>query len=68
MCLIRKKIILGGAVANLEGFLERILEEFDKLYKRIYHNLYRPINELCTFSNDANLVGAIYKFMKTNIV
>lgn len=34
-----EKIILGGVVSNLEGFLERTLEEFDKLYKKISQSL-----------------------------
>jgi len=63
-----EKIILGGGVSNLEEFLEKISKEFDELYERIYHNPYRPVIDLCTFNNDANLIGAVYKFIENETV
>lgn len=57
-----EKIIIGGGVSSMEGLIERLNKEFDDLLKRINYNTFRPEMEVCTFRNDANLIGAVYNF------
>lgn len=57
-----EKIIIGGGVSSMDGLIERLNIEFDDLLKRINYNTFLPELELCTFRNDANLIGAVYNF------
>lgn len=59
-----EKIILGGGLSNKEGLIPRIEEEFEVLFKRVNHDIFRPILDLCTYKNDANLIGAVYNFIQ----
>ncbi|UUX35271.1 ROK family protein [Fundicoccus culcitae] len=56
------KIIIGGGVSSLEGFKERIEDEFYNLYQRINHFPYFPTIEVSSFKNEANLIGAVINF------
>lgn len=58
-----EKILIGGGVSQLEGFIEKIETQTDKLAERIYTNPYRPFLQTCKFNNDANLIGAVYNFL-----
>lgn len=60
-----EKVIVGGGVSNLEGFVERIEQEIDALFARIYHFPYRPNIERATFKSEANLIGAASHYEKT---
>ena len=60
-----EKIIIGGGVSNLAGLIDRLKIEFAKLLDRIDYNTFRPELDLCTFRNDANLIGAVYHFLQT---
>lgn len=62
-----EKVIVGGGVSNLEGFKERIEQEMDALYERIYPFPYRPQIETATFKSEANLIGAAAHFRKSSI-
>ena len=53
-----EKVIVGGGVSNLEGFVARMEQEIDDLFDRIYHFPYRPQIEIATFKSEANLMGA----------
>lgn len=61
-----EKILIGGGVSNLEGLVDRLNIEFDKLLDRNSFNTFRPELALCTFRNDANLIGAVYNFLQKN--
>lgn len=61
-----EKIIIGGGVSSMDGLIERLNKEFDDLLKRINYKTFRPELEVCTFRNDANLIGAVYNFMQKN--
>lgn len=61
-----EKIILGGGLSNKDGLIERIEEEFKKILERVDHDLFLPVLDLCTYKNDANLIGAVYNFQQHN--
>ncbi|OJF91610.1 ROK family protein [Alkalibacterium sp. 20] len=62
-----EKIIIGGGVSNLDGLLDRLNVEYKQLLKRINSNTFLPELDLCTFRNDANLIGAVFNYLqKTN--
>ena len=62
-----EKIILGGGLSNKDGLIERIEVEFEKILERVDHDLFRPVIDLCTYKNDANLIGAVYNFQQNKI-
>ncbi|TVP90709.1 ROK family protein [Alkalibacterium sp.] len=57
-----EKIIIGGGVSNLNGLLERIELELDRLKESMTFFPFRPIIDTCAFKSDANLIGAVYNF------
>lgn len=59
-----EKIILGGGLSNKEGLITRINEEIEVLFDRLNHDTFRPVLELCTYKNNANLIGAVYNFLQ----
>lgn len=59
-----EKIIIGGGVSNMDGLIDRLDNEFKDLLKRINYDTFCPELELCTFRNDANLIGAVYNFLQ----
>lgn len=61
-----EKIIIGGGVSNMDGLLDRLNSEMIDLLNRIKYKIFRPELELCTFRNDANLIGAVYNFLQKN--
>jgi len=61
-----EKIIIGGGVSSMNGLIERLNSEFEDLLKRINYKTFRPELEVCTFRNDANLIGAVYNFLQKN--
>ncbi|SFC27274.1 Sugar kinase of the NBD/HSP70 family, may contain an N-terminal HTH domain [Alkalibacterium subtropicum] len=61
-----EKIIIGGGVSSMNGLIERLNQEFDRFLKQINHHTFRPDLEVCTFRNDANLIGAVYNFIQKN--
>ncbi|MDN6291416.1 MAG: ROK family protein [Tetragenococcus koreensis] len=61
-----EKIIIGGGISNKKGLLSRLNIEFEKLLKQINFNTFQPELDLCTFRNDANLIGAVYNYLQKN--
>lgn len=59
-----EKVLIGGGVSNMDGILERIEEEFERLFNRMNQHLFVPELELCVFRNDANLIGAVYNYLQ----
>lgn len=57
-------LLIGGGVSNQPDLIEKINEEMDALFGRLRVPPFRPKIELCTFRNDANLIGAIYNFIQ----
>ncbi|WP_423189948.1 ROK family protein [Alkalibacterium sp. f15] len=62
-----EKIIIGGGVSNLEGLIDRLNTEYKQLIKRINYNTFIPELDLCTFRNDANLIGAVFNYLQKNV-
>ena len=57
-----EKILIGGAISQREGFVEKINELLDQM-KHDPKNL--PFKaERCQFGNDSNLIGALYHFLQ----
>lgn len=61
-----EKIIIGGGISNMDGLLDRINAEIEGIFDRVKHDTFRPVIDLCTFKNDANLIGAVYNFYQQN--
>lgn len=59
-----EKIILGGGLSNKDGLIERIEVEFERILEQVDHDLFLPVIDLCTYKNDANLIGAVYNFQQ----
>ncbi|GEK91992.1 ROK family protein [Alkalibacterium kapii] len=59
-----EKIIIGGGISSMDGFIERLNREFEELLKRVECNTFHPKLDLCTFRNDANLIGAVYNYLQ----
>lgn len=60
-----EKVVIGGGVSNLDGFLGKIDDQLDRLSERIYHFPFRPTIEIATFKSEANLIGAASYFERT---
>lgn len=61
-----EKVVIGGGVSNLDGFLGKIEDQLDRLSERIYHFPFRPTIEIATFKSEANLIGAASYFERTH--
>ncbi len=56
-------IVIGGAISAREDIITRIREKLNVMIENI-EIATLPINvQRCAFSNDANLIGAVYHFM-----
>ncbi|GAU77297.1 ROK family protein [Fusibacter sp. 3D3] len=53
-------ILLGGAISERADFLERLEEKFEEIYSGFDYSGVQPRVERCKFSNNANLLGAVY--------
>lgn len=56
-------IVLGGAISEREGIIERLEEKMDEILEAIPAAKIRPRILKCEFCNDANLVGALYHYL-----
>lgn len=59
-----EKIILGGGVSSMEGLVERLEVEYEKLFGGHEFSIFTPVIETCDFKNDANLIGAVYNYLQ----
>ena len=58
-----QKIAIGGGVSAQPLLIEKINEEFDKVYNSLNTPIYRLPIVACQYRNDANLIGAYYGWM-----
>lgn len=58
-----EKILLGGAISDREGFIEKIDEKIDEIRSKVTINTIKPIIGTCTQKKDANLIGALANFL-----
>lgn len=56
------KILIGGAISNREGFIDKINETLNEM-KYESDGLTVKV-ERCQFGNDSNLIGALYHFLQ----
>lgn len=57
-----EKILIGGAISNRPGFIEKINETLQQM-KYDQDGLTVTV-EKCQFGNDSNLIGALYHFLQ----
>jgi glucokinase len=62
-----EKILLGGAISIREDFSLKINQALDNLYKKTYCMLSRPVIEVCETGADANIVGAVYHLINSEL-
>ncbi|MBF4692674.1 ROK family protein [Fusibacter ferrireducens] len=53
-------ILLGGAISSRADFLEKLEAHLDIIYRSFDYGGVRPVIAQCEFSNDSNLLGAVY--------
>jgi len=59
-----EKIIIGGGISQREDLIEEVNSRLKIIYKKLSIDELFPIIDTCTFNNDANLLGAVYNFIK----
>lgn len=61
-----EKFAIGGGISEQPLLIKLINEEYDKIHndfiEKFNSPIYRPMIEGCKFHNDANLLGAYYRF------
>lgn len=59
-----EKFALGGGISEQKIFIEAVQKELDALHKKFPAYLPRPEVVACKYHNDANLFGALYRFLE----
>ncbi|SDJ77999.1 ROK family protein [Sediminibacillus albus] len=59
-------ILIGGGISAREDLIERINEKLDMLLAKIKIATVKPRIDVCKFRQNANLLGAVYGFLKEN--
>ena len=59
-----EKIILGGGISQREDLIKEINNRLRIVYKKLSIDEIFPNLDTCTFNNDANLLGAVYNYIK----
>lgn len=60
-----EKVSIGGGISRQPILIETLDQAMEKLFHRLswYNPASKPVVESCTFSNDANLIGALYHYL-----
>lgn len=56
-------VVIGGAISVREDLVERINEKLEIIIKQAEIAKIMPTVKKCVYSNDANLIGAVYNFV-----
>ncbi len=59
-----EQFALGGGISEQKIFIEAVQKELDALHKKFPAYLPRPEVVACKYHNDANLFGALYRFLE----
>lgn len=59
-----EKFALGGGISEQKNFIAAVQKELDALHKKFPAYLPRPEVVACKYHNDANLFGALYRFLE----
>lgn len=62
-----EKFALGGGISEQQIFIEAVRNKVDELYKDAPVYLPRPEVVACKYHNDANLFGALYRYLKEKL-
>ncbi len=58
-----ERFALGGGISQQKSFIDAIHDKIDELYKNMPAYLPRPQVVACKYHNDANLLGALYRYL-----
>ena len=59
-----ERFALGGAISAQQSFIDAVHDKIDELYQDMPAYLPRPDVVACRYRNDANLLGALYRYLK----
>lgn len=55
---------IGGGISEQQSFIDAIQDKLDELYEKAPDFLPRPEIIVCKYHNDANLYGALYRYLR----
>lgn len=60
-----EKVAFGGGISQQPLLIETLRNKNDELHERIpfYIPAHKPLIDACTFTSDANLIGALYHYL-----
>ena len=59
-----ERIALGGGISAQQSFIDAVRDQLDELCEKAPDYLPRPEIVACKYHNDANLYGALYRYLK----
>lgn len=59
-----ERIALGGGISERQSFIDAVQDKLDELCEKAPAYLPRPQVVACKYHNDANLFGALYRYLK----
>ncbi len=59
-----ERFALGGGISVRQSFIDAIQDKLDEIYAVSFDYLPRPQIVACKYRNDANLFGALYRFLR----
>lgn len=59
-----EKFALGGGISERQSFIDAVCDQLDELCAKAPDYLPRPKVVACKYHNDANLFGALYRYLK----
>lgn len=62
-----ERFALGGAISEQESFIAAVRDELDALGEKMPAYLPRPEVVACKYHNDANLLGALYRYLREEV-
>ena len=64
MILDPERFALGGGISEQQSFIDAVQDQIDELCSKAPDFLPRPEIVACKYHNDANLLGALYRYLK----
>lgn len=59
-----ERFALGGGISERQSFIDAVQDKLDELFDKAPEFLPRPQIVACKYHNDANLYGALYRYLK----
>ena len=60
-----ERFALGGGISERQSFIDAVKDKLNELYREAPLYLPRPQIVACKYHNDANLLGALYHYLKS---